>query len=217
MKGKIWLIILLTLALLTLTACKEQPAEIVYQHLETAVELEEPFQKQQEPLQKAELRESEIFDEIIALGLNEMDQIIELVEEAISSIEAREGMVTAEKASIEESFDEFKKIEEEVDSFEDESLEELFQSLKESMQERFDHYSELHDTYMKTIHEDKVLFELLKDEELSIEELQDQIDIINDLYVEVEKKKEAFNESTDTYNQLKKDFYETAELNVQYQ
>jgi hypothetical protein len=210
-----WTFILITIGMLA--GCGEKPAETVYQHLEAAVELEIPFEQQQEPLQKAEIKENDIFNEIITLGLNDYDKIVSLATEAISSIDAREAMVLKEKASIEESFLEFSKIEDLTENFKDQDLVGKVQALSESMEDRFENYKKLHDVYLKTIAEDRVLFEMLQDEELVMEDLQSQINIVNDLYKEIEKHKEKFNQSTNQYNQMKKDFYQAAELNVQYE
>ncbi|MFC0558775.1 YkyA family protein [Halalkalibacter alkalisediminis] len=200
-----------------LAGCGEQPAETIYQYLEAAVEREEPFGQQQEPLQNAELRENEIFEEMIALGLGDLDELTRLANEAIVSVEAREAMVAKEKTSLEESFMTFNKIETEIENIKDEALVSMVNTLAASMKTRYENYNHLHEVYVKTAVEDRVLFEMLKSEELELEELQAQIDVVNDLYVEVEKRKEAFNRSTDDYNQLKREFYEAAGLNVQFE
>ena len=212
---KKWALVLFVIGMLA--GCGEQPAETIYQYLEAAVELEETFELQQEPLQRAELRENEIFDEMIALGLGDLDEITRLADEAIVSVEAREAMAVKEKTSLDESYKTFNKIESEIKNMKDEGLVTLLHSLVTNMQKRYDHFNNLHEIYMKTTAEDRALFEMLKTEELSLEELQTQINVVNELYVKVEKSKEDFNRTTDEYNQAKREFYEAAGLNVQYQ
>ncbi|KHF40848.1 YkyA family protein [Halalkalibacter okhensis] len=207
--------ILVIVMMFFLTGCGENPAESVYQHLETAVELELPFEQQQEPLQKAEIRENELFEEIVTLGMNEYEEIVLLAEEALSSINSRESMLLQEKESIEESYQEFLKIEEQLEDIDGEVLI-LLKELQTSMTERYDYYQQLHDRYSEAIQLDKSLFEMLQQEDLTMEELQEQIDKVNDIYEKVVVQKEKFNDSTDTYNELKREFYKKAELNVQY-
>ncbi|MFC0470590.1 YkyA family protein [Halalkalibacter kiskunsagensis] len=211
-----WLVILFV-TIIFLTACGENPANTVYEHLEAAVELEQPFEDQQEPLQKAEIRENDLFEQIIALGMNDFEEIVQVADEAISSIQARENMIMKEKESIEESFQEFKKIEGEVEKIEDFELNDVLTDLVKVMQERYDHYQQLYDSYSEAIHLDKTLFEMLQEEELVMEDLQNQIDNVNEAYEKVEGYKEEFNKTTDEYNQLKREFYEKAELNVQFE
>ncbi|WP_227935655.1 YkyA family protein [Alkalihalobacillus deserti] len=215
MSFKKWVMTLFVIGMLA--GCGEQSIDTIYQHLEAAVVFEEPFEQQQEPLQKAELKENKIFEEIIALGLSDLDEVVRLADEAIVSIEAREAMVAKEKSSLEKSFVEFKKVEAEIENITEEKLVEMIQPLVDSMQARYKSYNNLHDIYIKTTAEDRVLFEMLKTEELELEDLQTQIDKVNELYVEVENYKENFNHSTDQYNQLKRDFYDVAGLNVQYE
>jgi hypothetical protein len=206
----------LLLTMFLLTGCGENPAESVYQHLEAAVELEEPFEQQQEPLQKAEMRENELFEEIISLGMDEFEGIVVLAEEAISSINSRESMLLQEKESIEDGYQEFLKIEEQFEDIEGEELSNLLEQLKSTMDERYEYYQQLYVSYNEAISLDKALFEMLKQEDLTMETLQEQIDKVNEKYGSVIEHKEQFNESTDRYNQVKREFYKKAELNVQY-
>ncbi|WP_332693784.1 YkyA family protein [Halalkalibacter lacteus] len=199
-----------------LTACGENPANTVYHHLEAAVELEQPFEKQQEPLQKAEIRENELFEKIIALGMDEFEEIVQVADEAIVSIQSRETMIKKEKESIEESYQEFKKIEE-VEKIEDFELADVLTDLVKTMQDRYDHYQQLYDSYFEAINLDRTLFEMLQEEDLVMEDLQSQIDNVNETYEKVEGYKEEFNRKTDEYNQLKREFYKVAELNVLFE
>ncbi|GAE28028.1 lipoprotein [Halalkalibacter wakoensis JCM 9140] len=107
-----WGLILFLVSIL-LSGCGENPAESVYHQLEAAVELEIPFEQQQAPLQKAELRENELFEQIIGLGMDEYEEIETLANEALESAQAREAMLQLEKESIEESFEQFQKVKKE--------------------------------------------------------------------------------------------------------
>ncbi len=204
------------IALGLLSACGEKPAETVYQHLETAVELEAPFEQQQEPLQQAEQKENELFEQIIALGMDEFEQISSLADEALVSVESRLTMVETEKESIEASYQEFSEIESLVGDAEEEWSSTLAE-LSESMEERYHTYQELYSVYTEALNKDRALFEMLKEEELTMEDLQAQIDQVNESYRDVTEKKEQFNQSTDEYNEMKRSFYEAAELNVRYE
>jgi hypothetical protein len=205
------------ITIVLLTACGENPANTVYHHLENAVELEQPFEQQQEPLQKAELKENELFEEIISLGMSEFEEIVKNADEAIVSIQSRETMINHEKESIEESFQEFKKIEEAVEKIEDFEVVNVLTDLVKVMHDRYNNYQKLYDSYVAAIALDRTLFEMLQDEDLIMEDLQNQIDKVNEAYEKLEEYKKEFNKKTDEYNQLKREFYKKAELNVQFE
>ncbi len=202
--------------LVFLAACGQKPADYVYKHLEKAVELEEPFEQQQEPLQEAEKKENEIFQEIVALGMGEIEEISRLADEALRSIDARAAMVETEKESIEASIEEFRLIEEQAKKVE-ENLNEQLIKLEETMEGRYKSYHALYEAYQDALEKDRALFQMLTEEELTLEQLQSQIDLVNDSYEKVSAQKEEFNRLTSEYNEGKRSFYEAAELNVQYE
>lgn len=203
-------------AVVILSGCGEKPAETVYQHLEAAVELEAPFEQQQEPLQKAEARENELFEDIIGLGMNDLEQISSLADKALASIDSRVSMIEKEKESIEASYAEFAQIETQFEKVE-EGLSMFLEDLHKAMDERYESYQGLYETYVEATNKDRKLFEMLKRENLTMEELQAQIDLVNESYRDVTEQKEQFNRSTDEYNEKKRSFYEAAELNVRYE
>lgn len=199
-----------------LTACGNNPAEDVYQHLEAAVELEQPFEEQQQPLQNAEMRENELFEEIIAIGTSEIEKIQSLADEALNSIDSRKQMLDIEKESIEASYQEFIKIKEYKEQFEKEEVLSSLEELQAAMEERYQQYQLLYDSYNEAANRDQELFNQLKSEDLIMEELQTQVQSVNEQYEVVEEHKEAFNTATDSYNENKRNFYEAAELNISY-
>ncbi|MDV2885447.1 YkyA family protein [Alkalihalophilus pseudofirmus] len=207
----------LAIAVGLLAGCGSSATETIYEHLESAVELEEPFVSNQQALQEAEEKEYELYEQMITMGTDDLVEIEQLADEAITSIEQREELIEEEKESIEQSKEEFDRINEAATELDQEELVELVTRLEEEMNNRFDAYHGLYTNYIEAMGEDRTLFELLKDEELSIDELQAQINTVNEQYEVVEQYKESFNEHTQKYNQLKRDFYEKAELEVQYE
>ncbi|WP_100404631.1 YkyA family protein [Bacillus solitudinis] len=205
------------LLILLLTACGNQSTEQIYTYLEKAVELEEPFQQQQEPLQEAEKKEFQWYEEAITLGMDEFEKVLSLSDEALASIDEREKMIMIEKESIERSFEEFNKIKLEFENIEDETILSDLEKLTETMENRYEAYQDLFDIYNQTIEEDRKLYTLLKDEDLDISTLQSQINTVNEQYELVMNSKENFNKLTDSYNEQKKLFYESVGLDVHYQ
>ncbi|MBU8906756.1 YkyA family protein [Desertibacillus haloalkaliphilus] len=210
------LFIIMLLASMVLSGCSTDPAETIYNHLEKAVAMEDVFEQQQQPLVDAEQREHQLYEEIISLGVEEFEEIRSLAEEALTIVEQRQGYIEKEKESLDASFEEFLKVETEIESIDNQDVRSSADELVEVMNKRYDKYQELYHEYENAIDLDRELYEMLQDEELTIDVLQEQIDLINTSYQSVSELKETFNQYTESYNQHKKDFYEAAELDVSY-
>ena len=82
--------------------------------------------------------------------------------------------------------------------------------MEKTMNERYEKYEKVYETYQQSLANDKQLYELFKKEDLKMVELQSQIEKINTSYEKVVKANEKFNAVTTKYNQAKDSFYETA-------
>ncbi len=201
--------------LLLLSACVGPSAEEnMYNKLEKVVELEDKFKDQQQPLVEIEQKESKLYNEIMSLGMKEFDKIVALSKEALSLVEERESKLKAEYDSIMSSKEEFESVGEEIEKIEDVDLEKKAKELKETMIERYKSYESLYKNYESSISLDKELYSMLQNEDLTMEELESQINDINDSYKKVIEQNEKFNTLTEEYNNLKLEFYEQAELNI---
>ncbi|WP_078554970.1 YkyA family protein [Bacillus alkalicellulosilyticus] len=215
-KNKGVLYVVFGFCILFITACGTNPAETMFQHMEEAVALEKEYENQQQPLVEAEKKEHEIYEQIIMLGMEEFDDIYALSEQAIAIVEERRELMNAEKQSIDAGFEEFIKIEAEIENL-NEDIKGLALEMKTAMEERYQSYQSLFEEYNKALDLDKVLYEMLQSEDATIDELQNQIDQINLSYETVIELKDIFNEQTVEYNQLKRDFYDAAEINVEFE
>lgn len=199
-----------------LTSCWKNPVENVYIHLEKAVELEEPFEAQQKPLQEAERKENELFTSLIHLQLEDREKIEQLVMEVMESIDLREQLVEMEKESMDSSFEHMSEIDKHLSRLKEPLLSKA-EALVSLQKERYEAYLGLYDVYKQAIRDDRILFQMFTDEDVSLHDLQQQINIVNHLYEKINEKKERFNELTIKYNKEKRLFYEAAELDIQYE
>ncbi|SDL78710.1 YkyA family protein [Sediminibacillus halophilus] len=212
------IIILLGMLLVVLAACNSQSTEEkMYEHLEEAVSQEDGFAEQQQPLVELEQQEKELYNEIISLGMEEFDQVKELSEEALGLIDKREERLNAEKESIESAKKEFDNVKPLVDELEDDNVQTTAKEMISVMDEREQAYQALNEAYHSALEQDRKLYQMLQQEDLKEDDLRSQIDRINENYDNVIAANETFNEKTEAYNQLKQDFYEQAELNVEYE
>ncbi|MFD1038721.1 YkyA family protein [Virgibacillus byunsanensis] len=213
------LIVYMALGLLAvLSACNGTSAqEEVYNHLEKAVTLEETFQQQQEPIAELEQKEQELYSEIIDLGMDELDKIKELSNEAIGVIEERSEKIELEKESIDSSKGEFVQIEPLIEDIESENAQSKASEMYEVMMNRYKAYSDLYSVYNESLTLEKELYTMLQEDDIEQEDITEQINKINSSYQEVIEANELFNEYTVEYNALKKEFYDVAEISVEYE
>jgi hypothetical protein len=210
----------LTILFITLAAflagCmnRPDPAEQLYEKLEKIVEIEQQFEEQQEPLVKLEQEEKELYARLIELNMDQHDEIVELADEAIVIADKRKEHIDKEKQSIKESREEFSGVEEIAGNLEDPELKTQASQLQQLMMERYSIHDELYKSYTEGLSYDKDLYQLLKDKDLTIETLEEQIKKVNAAYDEVLAANDRFNEKTDQYNEAKLSFYKAAGLNV---
>ncbi|QFT88701.1 Putative cell-wall binding lipoprotein [Bacillus sp. THAF10] len=194
----------------------ESPEQEIFQTLEKVVELEASFEEQQDPLLELEKEESAIYEEILSLGMKEFDQIVKLSQEGLTLVEQKEAAMAKEKESIEAASAEFEEVKASIEALEDEKLKKEAQSLYQLMEQRYEAYTTLWNHYMEAVEIEKELYGLFQVEDLTLEELQLQINNLNESYDKVNESNETFNSFTEQYNKAKLDFYKQAGLNVSY-
>ncbi|MBS4217902.1 YkyA family protein [Bacillus sp. FJAT-49711] len=211
---KVHTIVFILLLSVILSACSSTEKNI-YQTLEETAAKEADFEKQQEPLKKLEANEKELFDQIMDLGMKEFDQISKLADDALTNLDQREEHMKKEKQSLEESKKEFQLASEEFDKIKDEKLQKQADELQELMNNRYESYDKLFSSYMNGLAEDKKIYEMIKNEDLKIEDLQAQIEASNEAYESVFEANSQFNEQTKKFNEAKLKFYKDSGLNIE--
>lgn len=190
------------------------PEEQIYETLEKVVTVEKDFEEQQNPLVELEKKEKELYDEILTLGMKEFDQIVSLSNDALAIVGDRETRINNEQKSIEASKKEFQKVDALISEIKEDSVKEEANELVSLMNERYESYEDLYTVYKEAIEHDKKLYEMFQNEELTLDELEQQITLINETYEKVVAANETFNKLTDQYNKAKVTFYQNAGLEV---
>ncbi|MCJ8006117.1 YkyA family protein [Lederbergia wuyishanensis] len=211
---KIHTIIFVVLIAVVLTACTSS-GDNIYKALEATAAKEADFENQQEPLKKLETSEKEIFDQIMELGMKEFDQISKLADNAIANLDQREEHLKKEKNSIEESKKEFHLATEEFKKIKDEKLKNQANELQELMNKRYESYDKLYSAYLNGLQEDRKIYEIIKNEDLKLEDLEAQIEASNKAYENVFEANQHFNEQTEKFNKAKLKFYEDSGLKIE--
>ncbi|HLR91690.1 MAG TPA: YkyA family protein [Atopostipes sp.] len=200
-----------------LGACSNQynAAEDMHPHLERSVELEEVFKNAQAELVELERKENELYSEMIEINMNELEEVQTIADEAIAVAEQRDKLLDQEMESIKAAKEEFDLIDEFIEDLNEESQETANQMV-EMMNNRYEAFENLFASYKKSIEEDLKLYNLLKDESLDQDTLNNQVDRVNETYESVVDFQNQFNEFTEEFNRLKKEFYESSELDVRF-
>lgn len=216
LKKRSFILLFLFVGSVLLTGCQGQSSTVdeMYTVLENVVELEQEFEQQQDPLVELEREEKEIYSQIITLGMKEFDQIVSLSNEALTIVEKRQEHMQKEEDSIQASRKEFEKFKPLIDELEDEELKKKANELNDTMLERYKTHDGLYKNYTQGLTFDKELYQMFQQEDLSIDQLEEQIAKINDTYKVVLESNETFNNHTKKYNETKLQFYKAAGIEV---
>ncbi|WP_456271693.1 YkyA family protein [Bacillus sp. AK031] len=190
------------------------PQELVYDTLEDTVKKEEKLKETQEPLTKLEKEEQELFDKAIGLSMKEIDEINKIADQALENISEREALIKEEAQAMAEAKEAFQAAESSIEEIEDEELQKEAENLADLMNQRFQAHESMADSYLTSLESDKELYTMLKKEDLTMEELQAQIEKINTNYQTTMEHNQSYNKLTEEINSSKLSFYESAEINV---
>ncbi|MEH7307800.1 YkyA family protein [Neobacillus drentensis] len=215
-RKKINFIFFILVSVVIFTGCtkEKKPEEKMYTVLEKVVSAEKGFEEQQNPLVTLEKKEKVIYDQIIELGMKEYDQIVKLSNEAILLADQRKELMEKETNSIKESEKEFKKAAKIKDKFEDQSLRKSANELYEIMMERYKAHDALYLEYNESLKNDKTLYEMFKNKNLPLDDLEAQVNKLNETYKKVYDANKKFNMLTEQYNDKKMTFYKQAGLDT---
>lgn len=188
---------------------EENVHDQISEHLEATVEIEKTFEEQQQKIIELEKEDEKIYNEMVSLGTEDFDKVVQLAEEAIAKLDERYEQVKLEKESLEESRAEFEKIEPLMEKITDKEELERVEKMYETMMDRYDTYHKVYESYSQSIQMTKELYTLFQEEQLDENKLYTLITAVNDLYEEVLAANEQFNVKTTLYNNIKQEYYES--------
>jgi protein-tyrosine-phosphatase len=214
-RSKCYLAFFFLAILIIVTGCFNQktPIEKINDTFEKVVSSEKGFEEQQEPLISLEKNEKEIYDKIIGLGMKQFDEIVKLSNEAITMVDKRKEYMDKENESIEKSKKAFEKVAEFKKEIDDPDLKKQVDEIYSIMMERYSAHDTLYKEYIKGANGDKKLYEMLKDKNLPLEDLEVEVNQLNETYQKIFNANKNFNDLTERYNDSKKEFYKIAEHN----
>lgn len=201
---------------LFLSGCFNQKTTVekMYVVLEKVVSSEQEFEDQQDPLVSLEKKEKDLYDQIIGLGMKQYDQIVKLSDEAITLADKRKVHMEKETESLKESEKEFAKVTDIKDEFADAALGKLANELYDVMIKRYKAHDVLYKEYAKALKDDKDIYQMFKNKNIPLKDLEAQVTKLNKTYQKVFDANENFNHLTVQYNDKKLQFYKKAGLKL---
>lgn len=216
--ARIWKFIFgafLGISIITLTGCLgEKPEQEMFNILEDVVKAEKGFEDQQQPLVELEKQERELYEKIMSLKSDQHDEIVKLSDDALAIVAKRKEHIEKEKDSIDASKKKFGTVSPLVDQLKDEDLQAEAKKLTETMDKRYEIHNKLYEQYQLGIKYDTELYEMLKNKDVPLEKLEDQVNKINKTYDQVLATNDDFNAQTTEYNKIKLSFYKKAGFKV---
>ncbi|HZW69206.1 MAG TPA: YkyA family protein [Pseudogracilibacillus sp.] len=193
--------------LLLLSACGEKSIhKQIITHLDEAFDAEEAFSEYQEELLQLEERDLAIYDEIVQLDDSQVEDLEQLIAEALQIIEQRDAYLQAEKTAIKQSKSYFIESEALIDLIQEEESANLLAKLFETMLKRYESYEDVYEAYGQSLDLTENLYEHLQDNHSPVL-LNETIEDINDSYERLFQANDQFNRLTKEYNRLKKEYY----------
>src|SRR5690625_4955633 len=213
LKSKIFIGISMLITMIFLSGCSESVEESIYNNLEETIEIESS--EASEKISQLEKQDKEHLDTVISFNEEELDKIKDKADEAIKVNEDLKEALNEEETNFKEAKEKFEKSEKQINKLEEETEKELGLEMYEVMMNRYDTYDKLSDIYDKAI-EEKIDFYNLMKEDVKEETILEQVEVVNKNNEEIINLNNKMNEYTETYNELKKEFYKEIDLNVEF-
>jgi|SRR5690625_81924 len=201
---------LLMLLIVGLIACgeKEKAIDEVHHHLNEAVNIEADFEGYQNELNELEKKDTELYNQIVALSDNDHEEQEKFINDAKEVLNEKKEILKMINEMLHKSKEEFEQIEPLTDELEEEKHREQVQKMYDAMMERYGAYNELYDSYMVSIELTSELYEQLLKKDTESSAIFTVIKNVNESYDSIKEMNELFNKHTVTYNALKSEFYD---------
>jgi len=158
-------------------------------------------------LVRLEKKQTALYNDIMALGMKQAEDIEKLVSEAEALIQQREKQLEEEYRNIKKAAKQIETINTYADNLHDETLKQRLHQLIQTGNKRYDFYEKLYAHYHTALTAEKELYRLFKQPDVTLAELQAQIGEVNEAYAKLFAANDQFNEYTKQYNQEKKQLY----------
>ncbi|ANB59662.1 YkyA family protein [Anoxybacteroides amylolyticum] len=189
-----------------LQACTT-PEQQITRLFEELGKYETNISEHENQLVRLEKNQTALYNDIMTLGMKQVDDIAKLADEAEALIYQREKQLEAEYESIKKATKQMEMINRYTSDIHDETLKQRLHQLIQTGEKRYASYEKLYDHYHTALTAEKKLCRLFKQPDVTLADLQAQIGEVNDAYKKLFSANEQFNEYTQRYNREKKQLY----------
>lgn len=191
--------------------------EKIYEHIEKAVEIENDFLITREAISDLSNQEQEIYGQIFELPINEEEKINTLAEEALAIIQEKQEHLSEEKEQMNTAYEEAIRSEGFLDELKDDDIKLAAKELIDLVKNRYQIYLDLHHQMEEIALLEEELYLIYGNEAIDFDQAMNIVEEMNEKYDVINEFAKAFNQETTEFNSAKQNFYEKADLNVNYE
>ncbi|MCL6588017.1 MAG: YkyA family protein [Anoxybacillus sp.] len=197
---------LFVLIVILLQACST-PEQQIARLFEQLGKYETNISEHENQLARLEQKQATLYNDIMALGMKQVDNVVKLADEAEAIMKQREKQLEEEYRSMKKISERMEIINTYADDLQDETLQRQLRQLVQTRRKQYDSYEKLYAYYHTALTAEKELYRLFKQSDVTLADLQTQIGEVNEAYAKLFAANEQFNEYTKQYNQEKKQLY----------
>lgn len=197
---------LFTLIVILLQACTA-PEQQITRLFEQLKKYETNITEHENQLVRLEKKQTALYNDIMALGMKQVDNVVKLADEAEAIMKQREKQLEEEYRSMKKISEQMEIINTYADDLQDETLQRQLRQLVQTRRKQYDSYEKLYAHYHTALTAEKELYRLFKQSDVTLADLQTQIGEVNEAYAKLFAANEQFNQYTKQYNQEKKQLY----------
>ncbi|UOY93811.1 YkyA family protein [Ectobacillus sp. JY-23] len=208
------LIIMVTIITL-LTGCGTKPEDELYKVFESAAKQEKNMFETTQKLQALEVKSKQLYEEILITGQENSEHAKEYLIRAIENTKEREKILQEENKMLDTAYQRMEDAAKSIRDLEEPQLKKQAKVVSKAYADRYQAFRAMQNSYQKMLEAELVLYEKLQSKDEKLKPINIQVKHVNELYVDVETKKEFFNTYTKQYNEAKASFYRMAKFEIE--
>jgi uncharacterized protein (UPF0333 family) len=198
-----------------LTGCGTKPEDELYRVFESAAKKEKNMFETTQKLQTLEVKSKQLYEEILIAGQENSENAKEYLTRAIKNTKEREKVLQEENKMLDTAYQRMQDTHKSIEYLEEAQLKKQAKVVSKAYADRYQAFRAMQSSYKKVLEAELVLYEKLQNTNETLKQISIQVKRVNELYVDVGAKKEAFNTYTKQYNEAKAAFYRMAKFEIE--
>lgn len=189
----------------------EKQAAKIQEKMVDSTSYEAAFASNQADLNEYKVKEQTSYNDLIDLDIQDEDVIRQKSDNANTYLEIQEELIDEAKKNFQKAYEKSASIKKDVKEIKDKGQKKQALNLLNTMSERKELIDTFFDDYRDQLKRFINFYDLLEDDDLSVDNLDNQIKEINEHSHDLEDVIELFNQSTIQYSKLEEDYYKMVE------